>query len=154
MARYASTDDLFALGAPEAAFEGLSAPDLESGLSAACDFVDSYLSGRFTLPLVVWGGDMRRAVCIIAAYDVITGRGYNTQNVGGDSDQLKERYDSIIQWLRDIARGDVTPVVTDSSTGGGGGGGGGGSGDSAAYVVAPRLVGGEYVVGPPVPRGW
>jgi phage gp36-like protein len=97
---------------------------------------------------------MRRAVCIIAAYDVITGRGYNTQNVGGDSDQLKERYDSIIQWLRDIARGDVTPVVTDSSTGGGGGGGGGGSGDSAAYVVAPRLVGGEYVVGPPVPRGW
>ncbi|UAW08051.1 hypothetical protein [Myxococcus phage Mx4 ts27htf-1hrm-1] len=156
MARYASLQDLYSLGVPQAALEGEASPEeQEQGLEAACDLVDSYLSGRFVLPLTAHGRDLTRAAAIIAAYDLMTGRGYNPANQGDDSTQLDKRYEATIEWLRDIAKGIVKPVVTDSSpTPGGGGAGASGVGDG--YVVAPRLApdGDGYVVGEPRPRGW
>lgn len=152
MARYASLENLYSLGAPESAFDGVSTDAQETGLVAACDMVDSYLRERFTLPLVAYGADLTRAVCIIAAYDLLAGRGYNSQP-GSDSAQAEVRYEKVIQWLRDISRGDVTPVVTDSappSTGDGTGSGG----EVERYVLAPRIEHGEYIVGAPRPRGW
>lgn len=153
MSRYATYADLYTLGAPETAFDGLAPEALDGALDAACDTVDSYLANRFTLPLTAVNGDVKRAACIIAAYDLIAGRGWNPSNSGGDSDQLSTRYDKVIEWLRDVAKGLVTPVVTDSaapttvvSPGG----------LPDNVVVAPSLSGDglSYVVGPPQPRGW
>jgi phage gp36-like protein len=162
MARYATLSDLFNLGAPESAFRGQSNSaldftdaELEAGLEAACGHVDSYLAKRFTLPLVRAGSAIRRAVCIIAAYDLLTGRGFNPANQGDDSSQIDKRYASTEKWLALVADGTVTPDADDSSqpvpdddgsknTPAGG------------YVVSPRLAddGDSYVVGPPRPRGW
>lgn len=161
MARYASLQDLFRLGAPESAFRGQSNQDwgltddeLEAGLEAACGHVDSYLSGRFTLPLAVHGQSITRAVCIVAAYDLLTGRGFNPANQGDDSSQLDKRYKSIEDWLEKVAKGEVTPVVTDSSAPTPGGGAA--AAPAEGYVVSPRLAddGDSYMVGPPRPRGW
>lgn len=154
MSRYATLQQLYGLGAPETSFSEVSEDMRESALTAACDVVDSYLSNRFTLPLVTFGGDVTRAVCIIAAYDLLSGRGWNPASTGGDSDQLSARYDSVKDWLRDVARGLVTPVVTDSSAPTGGAVEAGGL--PAQVVVAPRQScdGFSYTVGPPQPRGW
>lgn len=153
MSRYATIPDLYSLGAPETALSELTDDVKESALGAACDVVDSYFANRFTLPLVTWGGDVKRAVCIIAAYDLLSGRGWNPTNTGGDSDQLSTRYDKVLEWLRDVARGLVTPVVTDSAPVSAGA-----PANSLPdnVVVAPRLSndGLAYVVGPPQPRGW
>jgi phage gp36-like protein len=159
MARYATLQHLFQLGAPESAFRGLPVPftdeELEAGLEAACGHVDSYLSSRFTLPLVVAGSAIRRAVCIIAAYDLLTGRGYNPANQGDDSSQLDKRYASTEKWLDKVADGTVKPDATDSSTPGGDDDGSPNT-PVGGYVVAPRLSddGDSYVVGAPRPRGW
>src|SRR5689334_16114345 len=105
MATYATISNLFILGAPEAAFRdssgtgwGFTDEQLEAGLVAACDLVDSYLRGRFTLPLKSHGQDLTRAACIIAAYDLVTGRGYNPHNQGDDSSQLDKRYEATVSW--------------------------------------------------------
>lgn len=162
MARYAAITDLFILGAPESAFRDASVPgwgftdeQLEAGLVASCDFVDSYLRGRFTLPLAAFGLDLTRAACIISAYDLLTGRGYNPANQGDDSSQLDKRYESIVSWLKMIARGEVTPVVTDGSEPEGDDDGSPNT-PVGGYVMAPRLSddGDSYVVGAPRPRGW
>jgi phage gp36-like protein len=162
MARYATLQNLFQLGAPESAFRGQSNADwaftdaeLEAGVDAACGHVDSYLSGRFTLPLVTYGEAVTRAVCVVAAYDLLTSRGYNPANQGDDSSQLDKRYRSVEDWLKDVARGLVTPPVTDSSTPTGDDDGNANT-PSGGYVVAPRLSddGDGYVVGAPRVRGW
>jgi phage gp36-like protein len=162
MARYATLADLFNIGAPEAAFRGHSNPELnltdsqiEAGLEAACGHVDSYLAKRFTLPLVRAGSAITRAVCFIAAHDLLSGRGFNPANQGDDSTQLDKRVALVEKWLDKVADGTVTPDADDSSqpvpdddgsknTPVGG------------YVVSPRLSddGDSYVVGPPRPRGW
>jgi len=158
MARYATLQNLFHLGAPETAFRGQASfedEELEAGLEAACGHVDSYLSGRFTLPLVSHGEAVTRAVCIVAAYDLLTGRGFNPANQGDDSSQLDKRYESTEKWLEKVAQGLVTPVVTDSSTGAPDDDGNT-STPTGGYVVAPRLTddGEGCVVGAPRPRGW
>lgn len=162
MALYASLQDLFQLGAPESAFRGQSNPDanftdaeLEAGLEAASGHVDSYLAERFTLPLVVPGTAIKRAVCIIAAYDLLTGRGFNPANQGDDSTQLDKRYKSTTDWLEMVAEGKVKPVVTDSSQPAPDDDGSPNT-PAGGYVVSPRLSddGDSYVVGAPRPRGW
>lgn len=158
MARYATLQDLYSLGVPEAAFTGGADPITEeareAGLVASCDMVDSFLSERFTLPLVSYGRDLTRAACIIAAYDLMTANGYNPANQGDDSTQLDKRYNSIIEWLTAISKGQVTPVVTEPETSGGGGSGGGVP--VGGFVVAPRPSddGESYIVGEGRVRGW
>lgn len=159
---YATLQDLFQLGAPESAFRGQSNQDwsftdaeLEAGLEAASGHVDSFLADRFTLPLLVPGTAIKRAVCIVAAYDLLTSRGYNPANQGDDSSQLDKRYKSVEDWLEKVAKGEVKPVVTDSSTPGPDDDGSPNT-PAGGYVVAPRLAndGDSYVVGAPRPRGW
>lgn len=154
MAHYATLADLYTLGIPEPSLERIPEADRETGLVAACDMVDSYLRERFTLPLLTHGTDITRAACIIAAYDLMTANGLNPANAGDDSTQLDKRYEGTIDWLRDVAKGLVTPVVTDSSPTPSAGGASGLP--AGGYVVAPRLSddGCGYVVGPPRSRGW
>lgn len=112
---YASPSDLARLGVGAAATAGIAAADIATSLDSASDLADSYLGARYTLPLVAWGDELRRAVCLIAAYDVISGnRGYNPE--AGNDVNLRLRYQDAIAWLEKVAAGTLVPVaVIDSS---------------------------------------
>lgn len=113
MPSYATTADLTKLAIPAEALVGIVAADQDAALAAASSLADSYLASRFSLPLTKWGDDLRRAVCLIAAYDLMTRRGYNPE--GGDAN-LRLRYDDAIRWLERVADGRIAPAVTDSAT--------------------------------------
>ena len=136
---YASADDLRrpALGLPARALEGVSPADLADGLEAASRLADSYLAGRYALPLTAWGADLRWAVAAVAAYNLLAGRGFNPQP-GTADEQVRMRFEDALRWLRDAAAGRVTPTgVADS--------GPPGEADGDA---------GEPVVASDPPRGW
>lgn len=113
MASYATMTDLTRLGLPAAALEGIPTADQQAALDAASSTADGYLASRFKLPLTVWGDDLRRAVCQVAAYDLMTTRG-----MAPDSPEavlLGDRSKGAMAWLRDVADGRVTPVVTETA---------------------------------------
>lgn len=114
---YATNEDLQnpALGLPAKALQGVSSIDLEDGLISASDMIDSYLSNRFTLPIIVWGRDTRGACAAIAAYNMLAGRGFNPQ-AGSADEQVRLRYEDAIRWLKDCARGLATPAGIQDST--------------------------------------
>ena len=114
---YATEEDLKnpALGLPAKALAGVNTPDLEDGLISASDTMDSYLSNRFTLPILVWARDMRGACAAIAAYTLLAGRGFNPQ-AGSADEQVRLRYEDAIRWLKDCARGLATPTGIEDST--------------------------------------
>lgn len=120
---YATSSDLARLGVGSGATAGIAAGDITAALDAASSLADSYLGAQYTLPLVSWGDDLRRAVCMIAAYDVIAGnRGFNPEN--GDDTNLRLRYQDALDWLKRLADGSVVPggvvdSTADESDGGG-----------------------------------
>lgn len=134
---YATRTQLGQFGIRAAALAGIPTGDQDAALEAASDLADSYLRSRFTLPLTVWQDDLRRAVCSIAAYDLLSSRGYNP-DAGADTN-VRQRYEDAIRWLERVAAGQVTPDVTDS---GSGGDEGNGSAAGAARVFSSE------------PRGW
>jgi len=130
MARYATTTDLTRLGLPAVALEGISSDDQQAALDAASSTADGYLASRFRLPLTAWGEDLTRAVCQIAAYDLMVTRGMAPGS--GEAELLGDRSRGALAWLRDVADGRVTPVVTETS---------------------PAVLGGARVESN-TPRGW
>lgn len=117
MAAYATVDDLHAFGINKAAIANMSlVDDINPVLEAASRTVDSYLAKQMTVPLVFVGGDVKRATCIIAAWDLMSGRGFNPD--AGTAEVLETRYEQIIKWLTLIAEGTVEPQP-DPDEGGG-----------------------------------
>lgn len=114
MSQYATLDDLTALGLPAAALSGVDASTRTAALVAASATADSYLGKRFALPLSSWGADLTRAVVAIAAWDLLTRRGFNPAS-GADA-AIGTRNIDAINWLRDVARGLVEPVNLLDST--------------------------------------
>lgn len=147
MSRYADTEDFDRYGLPEGALAGdFHSDDVQAALDAASDIADSYLRGRFVLPITTHGGDLADAVCRIAAFNILSRRGYNPE---GNADQVRLRYEDAIEWLKGVSTGRITPALTDSSSSTSGGGKGG------PFVVAPRYdANGSFDAGPPVPRRW
>ena len=114
MSQYATTTDLARFGAPAAALSAFDSTAQTAALVAASAVADGFLARRFTLPLAAWGDDLRKHVCWIAAYDLVSGRGFREDALGADT--LEGRYDKAIAWLRGIAAGSVEPQgVTDAS---------------------------------------
>lgn len=116
MASYATTTDLGIFGLTKEALKKFT-PEKQTGeLSAASRFVDSYLGSRYVLPLTVWEDDLKSAVSIIAAYNMMSsGGGWNP--VEGSADEhLYKRYLVVLKWLEGIGPGKITPTgVVDSS---------------------------------------
>lgn len=109
---YATTTDLVRLGIGAAALTGVSSTIQDAALEAASDTADGYMRGRYTLPLVSWGDDLRRAVCAIAAWDLLTTRGYDPAR--GSDDAVRLRYQDAIAWLDRVSQGRV--VVSGGNT--------------------------------------
>lgn len=111
--QYATTTDLQNNGMSAAT---LSHPNISSAtvqnahLLSASQTADSYLRQRYVLPLSQWGSDLVKYVCWLASYTLICLRGYNPAS---EADQVyKANHDTALAWLRDIARGLVSPDIT------------------------------------------
>jgi phage gp36-like protein len=79
---------------------------------AASEKADSYMRGRFQLPLVAWGTDVTMHTAFLAAKILLSGRGYNP-NTGAD-DRIEKQWDDAIRWFEGIQRQSVHPDVTPS----------------------------------------
>jgi phage gp36-like protein len=91
------------MGVISAGLTGMSIDAQDTALEAASRVVDSYIRNRGGTPMpdpVPY--ELRRATCAIAAWDLITARGYSPQ---GMDQAVQLRYESTIVWLRDIAAG-------------------------------------------------
>jgi phage gp36-like protein len=128
---YATRADLANLGLPAGALTGVSTAQQDAALAAAASKADGYLQDRFTLPLTAWGDDLKEAVCHVAAWTLLSSRGFNPEQ-GGDA-SVRTRFEDAIRWLEKIAAGTVTPVVTDSRT--------------SSRAAGPRVASST-------PRGW
>lgn len=157
MSSYATPGDLVVHGGVPDALTDIPVPDQQAALDSASTVADGYLRSRFTLPLIpsgtapLWPVDLVSAVCRIAYYTLLSARGFNPEQ-GSDSN-IRSRYNDAMAWLKDVAKGNVTPMVTDSSVNGALGG---------PFVVQPVLSdtvtnpdgSAAIVVSAPSARGW
>jgi phage gp36-like protein len=113
---YAQVSDFSAFGINENAIRGYDPTKVAKALAAASRDIDGYLDTQFTLPLLTWGDDIKRCCCVLAAWDIVSGRGYNPE--AGADKNIKDRYDDRLKWLDKVSKGTVIPRVTDSTPGG------------------------------------
>lgn len=112
---YAVIADLTLYGTPASAIAGLSTEQKQAAIDNASTIVDSYLRGRYQLPLVSWGIEITEATIKIAAYNLLNIRGYNP--AAGADVNIRQRYDDAISWLNKVQRQASHPDVKDSSVG-------------------------------------
>lgn len=110
---YASLDDLDAYGMQAAALTSFSASKRAGALAAASAKADSKLGVRYDLPLVAWDTDLRECVCKIAAYDLLSVRGFNPD---GADQNIRDRHKDAWAWLKDVADLTAEPVGIVDST--------------------------------------
>lgn len=149
---YATLQQLTDLGANERQLGGIAVEARTSALASASAQIDSYLSRVFKLPLLAFGVELARAAAVIAAWDLISVRGFNPETSQGQL--LKERYDDVVTWLGKISEGKVKPAWPDTKTESGF------NPTKPAFVLAPRGGGISLgddcggTVGKPKTRGW
>jgi phage gp36-like protein len=110
---YATPADLQDEGLPPAALEGVGRGLTLKAILAASALADSYLRKRYTLPLVSFSEELTRAVVHIASCDLLVRRGFNPAS--GADELLIDRKAAAIEWLEDVAKGNVEPGVEDST---------------------------------------
>lgn len=115
MAEYCTVEDVSRYGVNAAAIGALSSDEhIKPVIKAQSGVIDGYLRLRYTLPLLTWGDDIRRACAILVACDVLTTRGAKPGE-NPDDKPIFDRCDEVLAWLKLIADGKVAPDVTDSS---------------------------------------
>lgn len=144
MTAYATLTDLTNSGLTAAAIGTLTSGQQQKALDAANALADGYLGARFRLPLTSWGVDLTDKVVAIAAWRLMSLRGFDPE--GGSDQVLRMSYEDAIRWFEHVAAGKVVPVVGTSdatSTPGG------------PYVQEPTAAAsGGFVVAKPTSRGW
>ena len=112
MATYAQISDLTTYGLPPTALQSPNLPVqvVQGALNDASDIADSYLRGRYALPLLAWGTELTQAVCRIAAYNLLSVRGYNPAAAADVN--IRDRYTDALDWLNKVQRQAVHPNVT------------------------------------------
>ncbi len=115
---YATPADLTTSGLPATALGSLTPAQQQAALDNASALVDSYLRGRYALPLVAWGVEVTQATCALAAYYALSIRGFNPAS-GADT-LIATRHEQALQWLERVqkraAHPDVTPAAGNSPT--------------------------------------
>jgi phage gp36-like protein len=105
---------LLAMGLAVDALTGIDVGTRDIARAAASDHVLSYVAKRYTLPLIEWSDDLRRATAHVASWDLLSTRGYAP--IAGGDEAIKDRYDAAIRWLERVADGRVEPVGVVDST--------------------------------------
>lgn len=114
---YATINDLLLYGLPQTALGQLTNAQQLAALDNASAVVDSYLRGRYVLPITNWGIEIIEATVKIAAYNLLQVRGYNPAS--GADINIRNRYDDAIMFLNKVQRQAAHPNITDSSVGNG-----------------------------------
>jgi phage gp36-like protein len=113
---YCTDGELTTYGAPATAFGTISLAIRDGAREAASRIVDSFLRGRYALPLIAWGTEITETTARIAAYNLLNVRGYNP--AAGADTNIRDRYIGAILWLKDVQRRaahpDVTPATADA----------------------------------------
>lgn len=112
---YATRTDLTTHGLSSAAIAGVSTTAQDAALDAASKTADSYLRARYATPLTTYGTDLTRAVCQIAAWDLLSVRGYDPAR-GGD-EAVRLRAEDAMRWLRDLGAGKASLAGVEESDG-------------------------------------
>jgi phage gp36-like protein len=103
MTAYATRAEMYSMGIAQVAITGMSTDDQDTALEAASRMVDSYVRPRGGVPFPDPApAELKRATCVIAAWDLLTSRGHSPQ---GMDQVIQLRYESTILWLRDVATG-------------------------------------------------
>ena len=119
--QYCTPLQLTLVGLPTEALDGVSF-DVESHIEAASAVVDSYLRGRYTVPLASpYPLEIVLATAVIAAWNIINVRGYDPEN--GTDRMIRVRYEDTLtgrpgqkSWLQSIADAKVNLAVTADTT--------------------------------------
>jgi hypothetical protein len=119
MSQYADPSDLPKYLPQTALDTTTSAAQLQSCIDAS-EIADSYLRGRYTLPLLAWGADVRMYTAWVACYLLMAGRGFNA--AAGSDRLIVERYYMALGnpsapgtgWFPGIQRQAIHPDVTPS----------------------------------------
>jgi len=110
--QYCQPADLVAIGINPQALIGVSTAQQTAACQAASERADSYMRGRYALPLLSWGQDVTMMTAYIAVFLVMSARGYNPS--AGADDLIRQRYEDAIAWFEGIQRQSVHPDVTPS----------------------------------------
>lgn len=123
MSQYATEEQFETLGLPAVALDGFSG-SVTDHLVAASGVVDSYLRGRYRLPLTGpdYPQEIVQATCIIAAWTILNVRGFDPSAAADMA--VRTRYEDMIGrpmqkgWLQQLAAGLVNlPLSADASSG-------------------------------------
>jgi phage gp36-like protein len=121
VAQYITLEELADLGLSPKVFINLDRTKRLQAIQSMSDLIDGYL-GRFTLPLVSWGNDIKQCCATLASIQLI-------KNLGTNPDAA-DRYDhdeaKWLAWLKMVSLGTAIPRVVDGSSG------------SSTGVTAPR----------------
>ena len=109
MSMYAALPDLYTHGAPEKAFGQLEEYQKNNAIIAASSVVDSFLRGRYSLPLLDWDIAITEATCRIAAYNLLVARGYNP--AAGSDPNILDRYNQAMMWLEKVQKQQAHPNI-------------------------------------------
>ena len=115
MSSYCTVAQLLAYGLPSEAVQNLSNAQLQAECDAASTLADSYLRGRYALPLVSFDIELSMQVAYVASYNILASRGYNPE--GGADSIYKDRWLMAIQWLQGVQRQAIHPNITPQPTG-------------------------------------
>ncbi len=99
---------------PEAIPPAIVDADKIAAIEAASLVADSYLSSQFHMPIITWGTDLTRAVCAIAAYELVASL-LVFQPDPATNQVLTDRAESARSWLKDISAGRARPNVVDTA---------------------------------------
>jgi phage gp36-like protein len=88
--------------------------------AAASEKADSYMRGRYSLPMVAVGTDVVMHTAFLAGKILLSTRGYNP--AAGADDRIEKQWDDAVRWFEGIQRQSVHPDVTPSGSSPGGSG--------------------------------
>jgi phage gp36-like protein len=111
--QYASIADLEDVGISKAALRAIEPEKKTAALVKASGLMDEVFRARYVLPFTQVGASVAIRCAHIAAYLLMTGRGFNPEQ---DSDRLiRLNYEDAQIWLANVRNMKVTLDVTDSS---------------------------------------
>ena len=130
---YATPEQLTLYSLAPGVAAAFSAEEQEAALDAASALVESYIRGRFDLPLAdPYSLDIVTAVTDIAAYTLMKKRGFAPDTE--DAKQFEGAYSRAVAWLKDVSMGKALPAGTVSDAGATQGS----TAQNAPYVISGR----------------
>jgi phage gp36-like protein len=119
--QYCDPADLIKYLPPSTIAQATSGQQLQACIDAS-EEADSYMRGRYTLPLLAWGSDVRSHVAWIACYQLMQTIGFRPE--AGADKGVVERYYRAVGWpdragtgwfpgiQRQAIHPDVTPAIS------------------------------------------